>query len=30
MKVPGPGEMEFSWVDDAGVKVSEKAKLNVA
>jgi sulfur-oxidizing protein SoxZ len=30
MKVPGPGEMEFSWVDDAGEKISEKAKLNVA
>jgi hypothetical protein len=29
MKVPGPGEMEFSWVDDAGEKVSEKLKLNV-
>jgi len=29
MKVPGPGEMEFSWVDDAGEKVNEKLKLNV-
>jgi sulfur-oxidizing protein SoxZ len=29
MKVPGPGEFEFVWVDDAGAKISEKAKLNV-
>jgi sulfur-oxidizing protein SoxZ len=29
MKVPGPGEMEFSWVDDAGEKINEKLKLNV-
>ena len=30
MKVTGPGEMEFSWVDDAGVKISEKVNLKVA
>ncbi len=30
MKVPGPGEMEFSWVDDTGVKISEKVVLKVA
>jgi sulfur-oxidizing protein SoxZ len=30
MKVPGPGEFEFTWIDDAGVTVVEKAKLNVA
>jgi len=30
MKVPGPGEFEFTWVDDAGAKVVEKLKLNVA
>lgn len=30
MKVPGPGEMEFSWIDDANVKITEKAKLNIA
>jgi sulfur-oxidizing protein SoxZ len=30
MKVPGPGEFEFTWVDDAGGKVVEKMKLNVA
>jgi sulfur-oxidizing protein SoxZ len=29
MKVPGPGEFEFTWTDDAGVKVVEKQKLNV-
>ena len=29
MKVPGPGEFEFTWLDDAGVKVVEKIKLNV-
>jgi len=30
MRVPGPGEFEFTWTDDKGVKISEKAKLNVA
>ena len=30
MKVPGPGEFEFTWIDDAGAKVAEKIKLNVA
>ena len=30
MKVPGPGEFEFTWVDDAGAKIVEKQKLNVA
>lgn len=29
MKVPGPGEFEFTWLDDAGVKISEKMKLEV-
>ncbi len=29
MRVPGPGEFEFTWVDDNGVKVVEKQKLNV-
>lgn len=29
MRVPGPGEFEFAWVDDAGVKIVEKQKLNV-
>ena len=30
MKVPGPGEFEFSWLDDKGEKIVEKTKLNVA
>ena len=30
MKVPGPGELELSWLDDSGAKVTEKVKLNVA
>jgi sulfur-oxidizing protein SoxZ len=30
MRVPGPGELEFTWTDDKGMKVSEKVKLNVA
>ena len=30
MKVPGPGEFEFTWIDDAGVRVMERMKLNVA
>jgi sulfur-oxidizing protein SoxZ len=30
MKVPGPGVFEFTWVDDAGTKVVETLKLNVA
>ena len=29
MRVPGPGDLEFTWVDDAGTKISEKMKLNV-
>jgi sulfur-oxidizing protein SoxZ len=29
MRVPGPGEFEFTWIDDAGVRVVEKQKLNV-
>jgi sulfur-oxidizing protein SoxZ len=29
MRVPGPGEFEFTWVDDAGASVVEKQKLNV-
>lgn len=29
MRVPGPGEFEFTWTDDNGEKVSEKATLNV-
>ena len=30
MKVPGPGEFEFTWIDDNGARVVEKQKLNVA
>ena len=30
MKVPGPGEFEFTWIDDAGVRIMERMKLNVA
>ena len=30
MKVPGPGEFEFTWVEDGGKKTVEKQKLNVA
>jgi sulfur-oxidizing protein SoxZ len=30
MRVPGPGEFEFTWIDDNGVKVVDKQKLNVA
>ena len=29
MRVPGPGEFEFIWTDDAGAKITEKVKLNV-
>jgi sulfur-oxidizing protein SoxZ len=30
LKVSGPGELELSWLDDAGDKVVEKVKLNVS
>jgi sulfur-oxidizing protein SoxZ len=29
MKVPGPGEFEFTWVEDGGAKLVEKKKLEV-
>lgn len=29
MRVPGPGEFEFTWADDAGKSIVEKQKLNV-
>jgi sulfur-oxidizing protein SoxZ len=29
MRVPSPGEFEFTWTDDKGGKVSEKVRLNV-
>ena len=28
-KVPGPGEFEFTWVEDGGAQAVEKQKLNV-
>ena len=30
MRVPGPGEFEFTWVDDTGKVISEKQQLKVA
>lgn len=30
MRVPGPGDLELTWLDDAGVKVTETVKLNVS
>src|SRR5215467_6649035 len=30
MKVPGPGELEFTWVEDGGNAIVERQKLNVA
>jgi sulfur-oxidizing protein SoxZ len=30
LKVTGPGEIELSWLDDAGAKVVEKVQLNVS
>jgi sulfur-oxidizing protein SoxZ len=30
MRVPGPGQFEFSWTDDEGKIVTETAALNVA
>ena len=29
MKVPGPGELELTWIDDGGVTTVEKAKIEV-
>lgn len=29
MKVPGPGDLVFTWIDDANVKITETVKLNV-
>jgi sulfur-oxidizing protein SoxZ len=29
MKVPGPGEFEFTWTDDTGTKISDKQTLKV-
>ncbi len=30
MKVPGPGEFEFTWIEDNGTKTTHKAPLKVA
>jgi sulfur-oxidizing protein SoxZ len=30
MRVPGPGEFEFTWTEDGGKTIVEKQKLNVA
>ena len=29
LKVPGPGELEFTWIEDNGARTVEKSKLNV-
>jgi hypothetical protein len=29
MRVPGPGEFEFTWIDDNGARLVERQKLNV-
>lgn len=29
MKVPGPGEFEFTWIEDGGATIVEKAPLKV-
>jgi sulfur-oxidizing protein SoxZ len=29
MKVPGPGEFEFTWVEDGGNTIVDKETLNV-
>ena len=28
LRVPGPGEFEFTWIEDGGEKAVEKVKLN--
>jgi sulfur-oxidizing protein SoxZ len=30
MKVPGPGNIVFTWIDDAGTKISETLPLKIA
>jgi sulfur-oxidizing protein SoxZ len=30
VRVPGPGDLELSWLDDSGQKITEKVKLNVS
>jgi sulfur-oxidizing protein SoxZ len=30
LKVPGPGELEFSWLDDEGTRIVETRSLNIS
>lgn len=30
MRVPGPGEFEFTWTEDGGRKITEKVPLKIA
>lgn len=30
MRVPGPGDLELSWLDDSGAKIVETVKINVS
>lgn len=30
LKVPGPGELELTWIEDGGAVTTERVKLNVA
>ena len=30
VRVPGPGDLELSWLDDSGQRITEKVKLNVS
>lgn len=29
LKVPGPGQLDCTWIDDAGIKIVESLKLDV-
>src|SRR5215510_9826880 len=29
MRVPGPGEFEFTWIEDGGTKIIERQRLEV-
>ena len=30
MRVPGPGDLELSWLDDTGYNITEKVMINVS
>ena len=30
MKVPGPGEFEFTWIEDGGARITDRQLLKVA